>query len=276
MIKTEIKDYQSKCPIRHKIVLLKRNILTTFFNVWYRYREPEMVSWWKRSASIRAKVTQDTKGHYVMFMEGEKYPFPGVPRGHLLFGSLSLLKHQIKNQVFNFAFKNKSITGIRGKVLDRIVAIATNLRHDFIPKQKMVPAVKEVYRALTSVEQYIRPDKRQKMEMLKEIICYILQEDDGYRFRVQWMMSYLNKKHPLETFLFGLDMMKEAEVIDDMKDRVVLWRTVLKMLLEDEVIQNLFKLFIVEINIKRVKLNKYDKYYFRAKYFKVDYDKYDY
>lgn len=273
--KTDVRDYKYKYLVGYKWVLLKRKIFTTFFNVWFKYNRPEMVSWWKRSDSVRAKVTEDPRGHYIMFMEGEKYPFPGVPRGHLLFGSLSLLKHQIKNQVFNYVWKhidNLDIKKVRGNVLDRIVAIADNLHHDFVPYEKLVPAVKEVYRALTEIEQYVRPDKQHKLKMLKEIFCYILQEDDGYRFRFQWLTNYF-PKYDLD---FTLKMMEHAEVIGDMKERVFLWRVVSNELLKDEVINNLFKLFIKECDWKKVKLTKYDKYYFRAKYFKVDYPIYDY
>jgi len=48
----------------------------------------EMVKYWKTQSSVQAKVTEKD-GVTIMIMEGEKYDFPGFPRGHLLFGKLS-------------------------------------------------------------------------------------------------------------------------------------------------------------------------------------------
>jgi hypothetical protein len=61
----------------------------------------EQVQYWKTKESIQAKVTHAKDGSQIMWLEGEKYPFPTYPRGYMLFGSLSKLKHEIKNQVFN-------------------------------------------------------------------------------------------------------------------------------------------------------------------------------
>ena len=70
--------------------------------------------------------------------------------------------------------------------------------------------------------------------------------------------------------------MEHAEVVGDMKERIALLRRILTVLLKDEVIGALFDTFVKEVDWKKVKLSKIDKYYFRAKYFKVDYPVYDY
>ena len=46
--------------------------------------------------------------------------------------------------------------------------------------------------------------------------------------------------------------------------------------LEDEIVGTLFDIFVKEVDWNKVKLSKADKYYFRAKYFKVDHPVYDY
>ena len=243
-----------------------------------------MVSWWKNKESVQAKVTKAPEGHYVMQMEGEPYPFPGFPRGYLLYGELSKLKHNIKNKIFNDAHamleagksREDVIQSIKGPILDEIVAMGHELRYEFVPETQLNPPVKEIYRAWTEAEKFIRPDKRAKMAMLKEVLCLILQEDDAYRFRVQWLTNYFPKKHYKIAFNIALKMMEHAEVVDDMKERIRLLRRILNLVLEDEVIGTLFDAFVKEVNWKKVQLTKIDKYFFRAKYFKVDYSRYDY
>jgi len=63
-----------------------------------------MVKYWKHKDKCSAKITTAEDGSIIMKMEGEDYPFPTFPRGHLLFGYLSKLKHEIKNQIFNNAW----------------------------------------------------------------------------------------------------------------------------------------------------------------------------
>ncbi len=65
----------------------------------------EMVHYWKTKSGVQAKVTKAKDGSTHMIMEGEKYAFPTFPRGHILFGHLSKIKHEIKNQIFNESWK---------------------------------------------------------------------------------------------------------------------------------------------------------------------------
>jgi len=233
---------------------------------------------------VRAKVTKDEDGHYIMWMEGEKYPFPGFPRGHLLFGSLSPLKHNIKVKIFNHAWERlesgdepqEIIDEIKGPIFDEILELGENSKYDFLPPEKMVPSVREIHRAWTVAEQYIRPDKRPKMAKIKDILCFILQEDDGYRFRVQWLVNYFPKRNIRKNFDRALKMMEHAEVVGDMKERIRLLRRILNLVLDDEIVGKLFEIFVKEVDWKEVKLTKADKFFFRAKYFKVDYPIFDY
>src|SRR5688572_2175792 len=89
------------------------SLIQWFYN--WKYGNAEMVGYWKRSDVARAKVTVAPEGHYHMFIEGEKYPFPGFPRGALLVGTtgevldgsapgysvFAQTKHIIKNFFFN-------------------------------------------------------------------------------------------------------------------------------------------------------------------------------
>lgn len=225
--------------------------------------------------ACRAKVTEAPDGSYIMWMEGEKYPFPGYPRGHLLYGSLSLLKHQIKNQIFNDAWKLYEdkvspldiIKHIKTVAYPNILQLGHDVRHDMMPYERMVPAVKEIHRAMTASG---------VPNGLRDIICFIFNEDDAYRFRFQWLVTHLGKRRVIENFAEGMELMAHAEVVDDMKDRVRLVKRVLLLLTMDYQFSKIFAAFIKELDFKKVKLTKADKYFFRAKYFKVDYPWYEY
>jgi len=239
----------------------------------------EMVQYWKSGESIAAKVTKSA-GAIIMRMEGEKYNFPGFPRGHLLFGKLSKLKHELKNQVFNesWALLEKGKTAedvvvyVRHEAMPNIYAHLDESRYDLIPPQSMVPAVREFYDAWTRVGGNPK---------IRDLITYILQEDDSYRFRFQWMTDYMyprlmgiiDCRKLLEK---GLVWLENAEVIGDMKERVRLVRRVLMTLLEDDDNRAFLNKFFREMQWRKIRLSKADKFYFRGKYFKVDLDKFDY
>lgn len=258
-----------------------RHPLKPFYNWLYAFRPPEMVSWWKRQSAVQAKATEAKDGSYMMWMQGEKYPFPGFPRGHLLFGSLSPLKHQIKNQVFNEAWamleaekpRTEVISHIKGVLKGNILDLGKDAKMDMLPIEKQVPAVREIHRAWTATS------TSKELNEFRDIVCFILNEDDGYRFRFQWLAEWFPlwmKRNPLKYFEKALNMLEHAETLGDMKERIKLLRRITLLLLEDKGTREWFTRFAKEINWKKVKLSKADKFYFRAKYFKVDFRKYDY
>lgn len=243
-----------------------------------------MVKYWKFKESIPAKVTQSSNGSTVMIMEGEDEVFPGFPRGHLLFGSLSKIKHEIKNQVFNESWQlleegksNEEVSDYIKETLDRLSKIIETGKYDMTPPQKMVIPVREIWRAFTVLEEKY---KSQRIKILKEALTYILQEDDAYRFRVQWLIQIFNPsswwfklffRNPVKDFELALNMIEHAEIIGDMKDKIKLLRRILLVFLKDEKINQLFREFCKEVDWNKLKLTKADKYFFRGKYFKVDY-----
>lgn len=242
-----------------------------------------MVQYWKYSDSAQAKVMTNKDGCLVMQIEGEKELFPGYPRGHSLFGSLSPLKHQIKNQIFNDSWYKLERGVSDAIVIDDIKEILNgglkefwdNVKYDAVPYQKMVPPIKELWRTLTLLEK-----ESATVKPLKEMLCFIMQEDDAYRFRMQWLFGILRprwySRNPLWLLKIGLTELENAEVIGDMKERQRLLKRILLLIMEDEKIRYLFKKFCKELDWKKVVLSRADKYHFRGKYFKVDWDKFDY
>jgi hypothetical protein len=232
--------------------------------------------------SVEAKLVKMPEGHMVMYMQGEDHPFPGYPRGALLFGPLSPLKHLIKNKVFNDSWKLLEQGNDEGNYddvyaqirqgLDEAFALLETGKHDIVPYDALVPPLKELWRAMTVVEKQMGG----RCGKLKELICFILQEDDSYRMRFQWMVKFLGRKPTIKDFDFALKMLQEGEVVGDMKERQVLFKRILMTALNDPRIRECFSLLIKELDWKKLKLTAGDKYFFRAKYFKVDYPEYEY
>lgn len=177
---------------------------------YFRLNPPPVVKYWLHKDSARAKPTTAPDGSYALEIEGEDELYPGFPRGHILakfhesggFPVLSRLKHIIKNGFFNATWAE----------IERLISAN---EYDMVPPEKMAPAVRELHRALVDLENAeVTDDMKGRIRLIRTVLCFIMQEDDAYRFRLQWLMERLN--------------------------------------------------------MRKMKLSKADKYYFRGKYFKVD------
>lgn len=270
------------------------------FNKLYRIHPPEYVQYWKRGDKARAKLMVMEDGAYAMGIEGEKYPLMAFPRGPILFGAVQTIKTTAKNVLFNQVWKmieegysNQAIGSyVKQVAIPTIIRESEQYHYDMLPVIRMCRAMKEVWRAMTVVERlFEQREARLQFQALKRAITFFFQEDDAYRFRVQWVSKYLNpntwyrriyrlitrKPYSLRDELSKvMEFLGHAEVTTDMKGRARLIGRVLLTILEDEelcgVIENVFK----ELNWKELALSKGDRYYFRGKYFKVDLERYDY
>lgn len=237
-----------------------------------------MVRYWRTGDSVQAKV-MTIDGVSYMQMEGEDHLFPGFPRGHILFGKLSKLKHEIKNQIFNWTWEQLEncrqewavVEELKQIVFPRVFEMLKDHKYDMVPPEAMVPAVREIHRAWTKAV----PGRLSSQ--LRDAFCYIIQEDDGYRFRIQFAVQYFSKwRNPLKCFEKAMDMLEIAEVIGDMKERERLWKRTFMLMLKNKGIRNAFLRFYKECDWNKVVLSEADKYFFRGKYFKVDLDKFEY
>lgn len=257
-----------------------------------------MVKYWMSKDSVMAKVMKNKEGALVMKMEGEDELFPGFPRSHTLFGTLSKLKHEVKNQVFNDSWwalekgesvekvignikklivegvkvrDNSPINGIRFKKGEDCLGIC---KYDMLPPQRMVAPVREVWRVLEKMQ-----EKEPKLEWLKEFVTFILMEDDAVRFRFQWIVQIMRPrwwKNPVKWLDLALKELENAEVVRDMKFKIQLLRRIWLLVLKDKKIMGLWKEFCKEADWKKLELTKADKYHLRGKYFKCDFDKFEY
>jgi hypothetical protein len=112
-------------------------------------------------------------GQRYTYLKGAKYPMRGVSRSSVL----KLL----------YPFK-KSLLNMLTKELN-------NLFPHEVPQEELTEPVKEIARVfdlLIEAEEY--EGMKNKWRMIKRGICMFLEEDDAYRYRVQWAVEKLNRK----------------------------------------------------------------------------------
>ena len=248
---------------------------------WYNFRhigpdKMEMVSYWKTSDHAAAKLTQLEDGSMIMDVENEKYPITCFPRSFLLFGPLSKLKHEIKNQIFNNVWRRVEVgesseqimEHLRRDVFPEILKLLENMKYDLVPPETMYGATREIYRAWTKVGG--APEWR-------DILCLIMGEDDSYQFRIKFLAERFHRyrwfiRDPIKRLKKAFETIGHAETINDMKERERLWARGFITLLEDPKIRKTFDAFCKEVDWKKLYMTKGDLYHVRAKYFRPDYE----
>lgn len=173
-------------------------ILRKILGIPKKYKEQVMYG--VRGGKQLAKSKLNKDGEIILDIKGEKYPLAGHPRHHFMHGPLSPLKNKMKNLVI------ESIP----KLLEKCISSQ-------LPEEQWCVSVKAIGKVFDKwIEAEDEPSMKYLAGQIKDAICMFLQEDDAYRFRVQWLFE---------------EMLKYK---------------------------------------KDIKLTKADKYYFRAKSFKVD------
>src|SRR3990167_1193606 len=272
----------------------KHKLIRFFFNRLYRIRLPQMVQYWKDGDVARAKLVVLQDGAYAMVIEGEKHPLYGFPRGPVLFGPLAKLKYLAKNLIFNETWRlleeKKSNDDILLYLFNDVRPILLNeirgIKYDMFPPERLCPAMQELWRGLTVVEEGIKVKSlREDFKAFKEGITFFFQEDDAYRFRLQWMAKFINpenkwrklyyiiKRKPYsfkEELKTVFDLIGDAEIVPDMKGREKLIKRIVTFLLDIKETEKLVEDIVKELDWKKIELSKADTYYFRGKFFKVD------
>lgn len=257
-----------------------------------------MVQYWKSKSTVQAKIIKKD-GVWTMKLDGEKQTFPTFPRGYLLFGKLSKLKHEIKNQIFNDSWwrleegipNEQVIREAKEKLFTNISELMKEFKYDLIPPEGLCQSVREIHRAFTRIgENHLQ---KEKIYLVRDMLCLILHEDDGYRFRAMDMAEYFNPNRwyiRLYGFLTGksyfemiktllekaLQTIEHCEVIGDMKERIRLFRRIILLAISDPKVGRLFEKLCQELNWKKLFLTEADRFHFRGKYYKVDYRIFDY
>lgn len=157
-------------------------LLKTFFNFWYKFFPPKMVKYWLQKNGALARVKKHEKGHYEMQVAGESESMPGFPRGPVLFSSIGKLKHIAKTEIFN-AFAAK------------FAEIKDELKVDMVEYDRMTPFAKHIWDTFELMEAMeVTEDMRGRIKLMKEVLCFLVDMDDAYRFRAQMFLSLLDHK----------------------------------------------------------------------------------
>ena len=160
----------------------------------FRKKLKESAQYGEKGGQQLARHVRAKDGSLEVEIKDEKYRLRGVPRGHVLHGPMRPLKRYIK--VF---------------ITESLIKCLPHL----LPDDQLCEPVREIARVFDLViEAEDEFEMKRQIGQMKKGVCGLMQEDDAWRFRVQWALE--------------------------------------------------------KLNIKKVKLNKADKYYFRAKSFKVD------
>lgn len=157
-------------------------IISSFYDLWYRFFPPESVKYWKRGEGAKAKVIKKEDGSYGLKIENEDRIYPGFPRGHVLTGPLAKLKHSVKNMVFN-------------QVFAEMEKMTKDFGADMKPAEHMAPAVRHMWETFEKLEECeVVPDMKARIRLIKKVICFFLEEDDAYRFRAQLFLDLIDQK----------------------------------------------------------------------------------
>ena len=109
-----------------------------------------------------------------LHIKGEKYPMRAFPRNHLLHGPMAPLKRYVKNFI-----------------IEQVVKCLPYK----IPDEQLAEPVREIARVFDLVIQAEdEPEMKRLMGQFKDAITMVLQEDDAWRYRMQWAAEQLDIK----------------------------------------------------------------------------------
>lgn len=121
----------------------------------------------------RAEMRINEKGEREMHIEGEKYPLRGFPQESILTGKVEKMKIMVKDLLF----------------------LISEARKETIPDEELTEPVREIARIfniLIEAENAMR--MKDRWRMAKRFVCHFLEQDDAYRFRVQWLSEKIDLK----------------------------------------------------------------------------------
>jgi hypothetical protein len=113
-----------------------------------------------------------------------------------------------------------------------------------------------------------------KNRLFNEVFAELAKMVDGMKYDI---VPRERMVAPVREIYDMFEKLEHMEVVEDMKLRMKLIRTILCFFLqEDDAYRMRAQYFLSNINQKKVALSEADKYYARGKYWKVDYDKHEY
>lgn len=220
------------------------------------------------------------EGGVLTYMGGYEHPYRGFPYFEFV-EKMDTIKKVARNvqSAFYHAFAGKRW---RMFLLIPLIPCVRQIFYAYaytfqrvVERFKLLPvrhckAVRELYRAMSKDRVNEPKQIRELREMIRDYECMLLEFDNAYRFRVQHLLSCLNKdslkKNPIKEINRLLDIWIEHEKVIDVQNS---WR-LLKMFTNwylrfDRQLLRLVVDVLSEINVEETELQVEDKFYFEQR-----------
>jgi len=208
------------------------------------------------------------KGNFIHII-GAKYPMRGIPREHFLKKILDPFKRKVNKTFLEGGSSFKLL-------LDKImISNVWKLIYEEVPDDQLSEPVKEIARVLDLMIVEIWAKEKAKWTAYRKFGCSFIEEDFAYRYRAQWLLEHIDieklMSDPAKEVARVFDLLVEAERNQGMKKKWQSYkRTLCALFRENPDYYYYLQYFLKHLDMKKVKLSKGDRYYFRCKEFKVD------
>lgn len=234
---------------------------------------PQLESEKEKDVKPLEKVEFPDSGGIYTYMGGHEYPYKGFPYWEFV-EKIDLLKKLGRGILSGFYHRFKKrrlslLTLIPSLwVFEDFFAMTIMNFYRIIDRFKMKPlryctAVRELYRAM-SVK------ANEEMQMIRDIVCMIIEFDNAYRYRFQDVIVLLNKealkRNPRKELIRLLEIMSSREVEQQVKDTWTLMRLVVKYYLffNRKRLHSIVAI-LLELDLEQLKLSVEDEHFCRAR-----------
>lgn len=238
---------------------------------------PELPSEVPTDVHALTKVELPDTGGVLTYMEGYDEPYKGFPFHEFVdkIDSLKKLSRGVLSSLFH-SLKRRNKLQVASLVLvpwlfndllrGTIYAYHRIIIRFKIKELRYSDAVREVYRAMSTKFLGETSDEATIREMVRDLLCMVLENDNAYRFRFQDIVVELDKealkRNAGKELVRLLALMQTRERSQDVKDTWTLLKTFLPMYL---FVNRKVRMRIVqtlgELDMEKVRLSKEDIFY---------------
>lgn len=231
---------------------------------------PELPSEAPKDSTFITNVDFPEEGGVLTYMDGHDEPFRGFPFHEFVDkvdtlkkigrGMLSSLFHSIKKRnKFELALLVFTPWLFEALLLGGLYAANRIVSRFKFKKDKYSQAVRELHRVLSL-------EKGEVREIIRDLLCMTLENDNAYRFRFQDIIVNLDKvalkKNVSKEVVRLLTLMQSREKNVDVSDTWTLLKTFLPMyLFVNRKLRKELAFILGEINLGEVELTKEDKWF---------------
>ncbi len=223
------------------------------------------------------KVEFPEAGGVLTYMGGHEHPYKGFPFFEFVDkidtikkiqrATLSSFYHSMKKRSkFQIAFLI-FVPWMFGDLVKAFIYTFYRLVERFrIKSIRYSDAIRELHRASSNEYPGEKPENKEMRQMLRDIVCMVLEFDNAYRFRFQDIIVELDKsalaKNPSKEIVRLLNLMSTREVTQEIKDT---WKLVKYFLPVYLFLNKSFKQNIVDVlsdlDLQKVALTVEDEHY---------------